>query len=129
MCPLVVSDTLPRPFRLPEAPVRADLMAKYFRALGDPTRLRILELIADHEQSVGQLVDALGRPQPTVSNHLACLRWCGFVVTRREHRNVYYSIADQRVVELLRLAGGLLGDNAGHVACCRVIDGEAPRPM
>src|SRR5829696_4144756 len=104
MCPLVGSDTPPRPFRLPKAPVPADLMA-------------------DHEQSVGQLVDALGRSQPTVSNHLACLRWCGFVVTRREHRNVYYAIADQRVVELLRLAGGLLGDNAGHVACCRVIDG------
>src|SRR5215210_7361933 len=109
MCPVVVSDTLPRPFRLPEAPGPADLMAKYFRALGEPTRLRIIELIADHEQSVGQLVDALGRSQPTVSNHLACLRWCGFVVTRREHRSVYYSIADQRVVELLRLAGGVLG--------------------
>ena len=100
----------------------ADLMAKYFRGLGDPTRLRILELIADRERSVGELVEALGRSQPTVSNHLACLRWCGFVVTRREHRSVYYSIADARVLELLRLAGGLLDDNAAHVECCRVID-------
>jgi DNA-binding transcriptional ArsR family regulator len=103
-------------------------MAKYFRALGDPTRLRILELVADRERSVGQLVDALGRSQPTISNHLACLRWCGFVVTRREHRSVYYSIADDRVVELLHLARGLLGDNAGHVECCGVIDGQAQRP-
>ena len=102
-------------------------MAKYFRALGDPTRLQILELIADRERSVGHLVDATGRSQPTVSNHLACLRWCGFVVTRREHRSVYYSIADDRVLELLRLAGGLLGDNAAHVARCRVIDADVPR--
>src|SRR5215204_5013356 len=128
MCPSVISDVPSGPFRLPEVPVPADLMAKYFRALGDPTRLRILELIADHEQSVGQLVDALGRSQPTISNHLACLRWCGFVVTRRDHRSVYSSIADDRVVELLRLVGGLLGDNAGHVECCGVIDGQAPRP-
>lgn len=129
MCPSISSHVQAGPFRLPEAPVPADLMAKYFRALGDPTRLRILELIADHERSVGQLVEALGRSQPTVSNHLACLRWCGFVVTRREHRSIYYSIADERVVELLRLAGGLLGDNGDHVECCRVIDGETPGAM
>ena len=127
MAASVASDSSPGPFRLPEAPVPADLMAKYFRALGDPTRLRILELIADRERSVGELVDALGRSQPTVSNHLACLRWCGFVVTRREHRSVYYSIADARVLELLRLAGGLLGDNAAHVECCRAIDAGAPQ--
>ena len=127
MLPSVASDIPPGPFRLPEAPVPADLMAKYFRALGDPTRLRILELIADRERSVGQLVDATGRSQPTVSNHLACLRWCGFVVTRREHRSIYYSIADPRVLELLRLAGGLLGDNAAHVERCRVIDVDTPR--
>lgn len=129
MPPAVVSDHQSGPFRLPETPVPADLMAKYFRALGDPTRLRILALIADGERSVGQLVDATGRSQPTVSNHLACLRWCGFVVTRREHRSVYYSIADARVLELLRLTGGLLGDNAAHVECCRVIDADGPRSI
>ena len=87
-----------------------------------------LELIADGELSVGGLVEATGQSQPNVSNHLACLRWCGFVVARREHRSVYYAIADDRVLDLLRLAGGLLDDNAAHVECCRVIDGDRREP-
>lgn len=114
--------TQPTPFRLPEAPARNDLVAKYFRGLGDPTRLRILELLREEgELSVGELVDRLGLAQPKVSNHLACLRWCGFVATRREHRLVYSRIADGRVVEMLDLARALLEDNAEHVAaCCRI---------
>ena len=102
-----------------------DVLAKYFRAFADPTRLTILELVAESERSVGELVSATGQSQPKVSNHLACLRWCGFVATRREHRFVYYSIADSRVSELLALAHGLLEDNAEHVACCGVLDAEA----
>jgi DNA-binding transcriptional ArsR family regulator len=110
------------PFRLPETPARSDLVAKYFRALGDPTRLRILGLLrAEGELSAGALTRQLGQAQPKVSNHLACLRWCGFVSTRREHRVVFYRLADQRVAAILDLAQGLLDDNAGHVAaCCRI---------
>jgi ArsR family transcriptional regulator, cadmium/lead-responsive transcriptional repressor len=110
------------PFRLPEAPVANDLVAKYFRGLGDQTRVRILELLRDEgELSVGELVTQLGLPQPKVSNHLACLRWCGFIEARREHRTVYNRIADQRVVQMLELAHALLADNAEHVAaCCRI---------
>ena len=116
--------TLEAPFRLPEAPERADLVAKYFRGLGDTTRLRILTLLRDEgELSVGVLVERLGVAQPKVSNHLACLRWCGFVETRREHRVVNYRIADDRVVGMLDLAHALLADNAEHVAsCCRIED-------
>jgi ArsR family transcriptional regulator, cadmium/lead-responsive transcriptional repressor len=110
------------PFRLPETPARSDLVAKYFRALGDPTRLRILGLLqAEGELSAGVLTRRLGKAQPKVSNHLACLRWCGFVTTRREHRVVFYRLADQRVAAIFDLAQGLLDDNAGHVAaCCRI---------
>lgn len=61
-------------------------------------------------------------PQATVSTHLACLRWCGFVLTRRANRSVMYRIADQRVAELVALAHALLRDNAEHVAACRTID-------
>lgn len=114
--------TLNSPFRLPAAPAEADLMAKYFRVLGDRTRLRIVELIADRERSVGELVRLLDEPQPKVSNHLACLRWCGFVVTRREHRTIHYRLADERVAAVVELARGLLEDNAEHVAACRRVD-------
>ncbi len=112
------------PFRLPENPTAPDLVAKYFRGLGDPTRLRILELLRGEELSVGQLVDALGLGQSKVSNHLACLRWCGFVDSRREHRIVYYRIADERVEQLLDLGDALLSENEEHVRACRRIDGE-----
>ena len=113
------------PFQLPEQPLEVDMLAKYFRGLGDPTRVRILELLREHEElSVGDLVDRLGQSQPKVSNHLACLRWCGFVESRREHPSVYYRIADSRVAELLALGRALLEDNAEHVAACRRIDSK-----
>jgi DNA-binding transcriptional ArsR family regulator len=112
------------PFRLPEAPGEEDLLAKYFRALGDPTRLRVLELLRDGELSVGELVAALGVPQPKVSNHLACLRWCGFVTTRRQHRTIHYQLADARVAEIVGLARQLLSENAEHVAACGRIDAK-----
>jgi DNA-binding transcriptional ArsR family regulator len=112
------------PFRLPDSPDEQDLLAKYFRALGDPTRLRVVELLCDGERSVGELVAALGLSQPKVSNHLACLRWCGFVATRREHRTIHYRLADERVREIVSLARQLLADNADHVAACTRIDAK-----
>ena len=117
------------PFALSEAPTEPELIGKYFRALGDPTRVRILELLREHgELSVGELVERLGQSQPKVSNHLACLRWCGFVHTRRDHPTVYYRVADERVTQLLALAHALLSDNAEHVAACRRIDSTGVLP-
>lgn len=117
--------TSPVPFALPDSPVESDLLAKYFRGLGDPTRVRILALLTEQgELSVGELVARLGQSQPKVSNHLACLRWCGFVATRREHPSVFYRVADGRVEQVLGLARELLGDNAEHVAACGHIDRE-----
>jgi ArsR family transcriptional regulator, cadmium/lead-responsive transcriptional repressor len=111
------------PFVISDAPTEPELVGKYFRALGDSTRVRILELLREHgELSVGELVARLGVSQPKVSNHLACLRWCGFLVTRREHPTVLYRIADDRVAELLALGQALLADNAEHVAACRRVD-------
>jgi ArsR family transcriptional regulator, cadmium/lead-responsive transcriptional repressor len=113
------------PFRLPAAPDEASLLAKYFRVLGDRTRLRILEVLLDREHSVGELVELLGEPQTKVSNHLACLRWCGFVSTRREHRTVHYSLADERLREVIGLGRALLHRNAEHIAACGRIDESA----
>ncbi len=113
------------PFALPEQPTEPDLIAKYFKVLSDPTRVRILELLQERgELSVGELVRALAQSQSKVSNHLACLRWCGFVHTRREHPSVLYRVADQRVIEVLTLGRALLADNTEHVAACRRVDGK-----
>ena len=122
-----MTDTAPllAPFALPERLTESDLVAKYFQVLSDSTRVRILELLDERgELSVSELVEALGESQPKVSNHLACLRWCGFVHTRREHPSVLYRVADERVLAVLALGRALLGDNAEHVAACRRVDGK-----
>jgi DNA-binding transcriptional ArsR family regulator len=112
------------PFLLPDAPAEPDLVAKYFKVLSDPTRVRVLELLHEHgELSVGDLVGRLGEPQPKISNHLACLRWCGFVARERRHPHVFYRVADQRVLDLLDLGRTLLADNAEHLASCRQVGG------
>jgi DNA-binding transcriptional ArsR family regulator len=107
------------PFQLPAAPARSDLVSKYFRTLADPTRLRILQLLASEgELSVGEIASRLDIAIAGISNHLVCLRWCGFVATRREHRTVFNFVADERVLTLLELGDALLADNAEHVAAC-----------
>ena len=95
---------------------------RVFKALSDTTRLRILGLLqTERELSAGELTRRLAQPQPKVSNHLACLRWCGVVATRRQHRVLYYRLADRRVAAMLKLADALLDANADHVAaCCRI---------
>jgi DNA-binding transcriptional ArsR family regulator len=112
------------PFVLPDRPAEPDLVAKYFRGLGDVTRVRILGLLEERgEMSVGELVAAVGQAQSKVSNHLACLRWCGFVDAHRHGREVRYRVADPRVGQLLELGRALLADNAEHVAACGRIGG------
>lgn len=98
------------------------LVAKFFRALGDPSRLRILELLLEGERSVGECVETLRLTQSRVSSHLACLSDCGYVTLRREGRKSYYSVADARVVDLVRLATALAAENAEAVAACSRID-------
>lgn len=95
-----------------------EIRARFFRALGDPKRLKILELLLEGERSVGEIVQHLQAPQGRVSNHLACLRWCGFVETRRDGKYVYYRLADSRVHDLLRLADAMIADNATAIASC-----------
>ena len=67
--------------------------ARFFRVLGDPTRLKILELLGERERTVGELVSAVAQPQPRVSTHLACLRHCGFVSPERRGKEVVYRLA------------------------------------
>lgn len=92
--------------------------ARFFRVLGDPTRLRIVELLVDRPHTVSELMAGLGAPQGRVSNHLACLRWCRFVDDERRGRQVIYRIADPRVAGLVGMARGLAGEHGEHLASC-----------
>lgn len=101
-----------------------ELSARFFRVLGDPTRIRLLQLLLDApagECSVGELVATLGAPQSRVSTHLGCLRWCGLVQMRREGKQVFYRVLDPRVRELLRLGGAVLHEHAAGVASCGLV--------
>ena len=66
--------------------------SKYFKAFGDPTRLRILAFLSAGESTVGDIVRAIGLTQPTISRHLAILREAGIVAGRRHGQQVYYSL-------------------------------------
>jgi DNA-binding transcriptional ArsR family regulator len=101
------------------------LLAKFFNGFANSTRLSILLLLSQRgEMKVGELVSELGAPQPRVSDHLRCLSWCGYVEVRREGRNAFYSVADGRVLEILKLGEALLRDNADRVESCEENDGE-----
>lgn len=117
---MAAQSVIDAPFLLAAQPSEPELLAKYFKVLADPARVRVLELLDERgELSVGELTAALGLGRTNVSNHLGCLRWCGFVETRREHRTIHYRVADERAGRLLELGRALLADNAEHVAACR----------
>jgi len=97
------------------------LLSRLFNGFSNPTRLSILLLLARHgETRVGELVEELEAPQPRISDHLRCLAWCGYVDVRREGRNAYYSIADERVMQIIGLGESLLRDNLERVEACDV---------
>jgi len=93
------------------------LKAEFFKALGHPARIRILELLAEGEQSVTELMPELGLEPSNLSQQLAVLRRAGMVVHRKQGNNVIYSIASDDMAELLLLARkvltGLLKDQMG----------------
>lgn len=106
---------------LPSTRERASVLARFFRGLDEPLRVLILELLLEGEKSVSELVEAIGSPQGRVSAHLGCLRWCGYVTTRREGRRVYYRLADERVRALLRIAQELMADHAPQLLACGIV--------
>lgn len=104
-----------------------ETLAAFFQGLADPTRLRILGLLLDGPRTSGEIVRHIGRHQPTVSSHLTCLRFCGFIEARREGRNVWYALVDPRVRRFLELGERYLGENAERIAACKVIGAERRR--
>ncbi len=105
---------------------RATVLARFFRGLDDPTRVFMLELLLSGEKTVSELVELTGSPQGRVSTHLGCLRHCGYVKTRREGRNVFYRLADDRVRALLRIAQELMADHAQELLSCAVVSPDVP---
>ena len=98
------------------------LLARLFNGFANSTRLSILLLLTQRgEMKVGELVRELEAPQPRVSDHLRCLSSCGYVQVRREGRNAYYSVSDERIMTILSLGEELLRDNQDPLMACETI--------
>lgn len=98
-----------------------EVVARFFHGLADSNRVKILLFLLEGPKTTGEIVQHLGRRQPSVSAHLTCLRFCGFVEARREGRNVVYELIDPRVRKLLELGERMLEENAERIMACRVI--------
>lgn len=101
-----MAHVVPLPHPLPAR--LAEEIARKFRAIGEPTRIRLLDRLRDGEASVQELTDALGTSQQNVSKHLGILASSGILSRRRDGNRVLYAVADDSVFELCAtVCGGL----------------------
>ncbi|HEX4345671.1 MAG TPA: metalloregulator ArsR/SmtB family transcription factor [Solirubrobacteraceae bacterium] len=84
------------------------LKAEFFRLLGHPARVRILELLREGEQSVGSLQSALELDSSGTSQHLTAMRRQGLLESRRAGTSVFYRVKDPRIFQLLEVAKQIL---------------------
>jgi DNA-binding transcriptional ArsR family regulator len=99
--------------------------AEFFRVLGHPVRVRILELLRERERPVGDLQAALGIDSSGTSQHLGALRKQGLIEGRRAGTSVYYRVKDPRTFHLLEVARQILTSHFEHT---QAILGELARP-
>ncbi|SFR01931.1 transcriptional regulator, ArsR family [Lentzea waywayandensis] len=78
--------------------------AEFFKTLGHPARIRVLELLSEREHSVAEMLPEVGIEAANLSQQLAVLRRAGLVTTRKEGSNVFYSLTSPHVAELLAVA-------------------------
>ncbi len=84
------------------------LKAEFFKTLGHPARIRVLELLSEREQAVAELLPHVGIEPAHLSQQLAVLRRAGLVTARRDGSNVIYSLTSPEVADLLAVARGIL---------------------
>ena len=90
-----------KPLLLPE--VKATHLADLFSTLSDPSRVRIIAVLLEQELSVGSLAEALGMSESAVSHQLRGLRQLRLVRSRRQGRQIFYSLDDAHVAEIFRM--------------------------
>lgn len=99
-------------------PAGRDLLARFYRALGDPTRLALLAFCAERERTGNECVVHAGLSQGRVSAHLGCLVSCGLLEVRRAGRFAYYRVTDPRAADLVGLGASMVSDHAASIAAC-----------
>jgi DNA-binding transcriptional ArsR family regulator len=81
---------------------QAELAVEVFRMLSDTTRVRLLWALIERELAVNELATRVGKPAPSVSQHLAKLRMARLVATRRKGTQVFYRLENEHVARLVR---------------------------
>lgn len=81
-----------------------ELKADFFKTLGHPARIRVLELLSEREHAVAEMLPQVGIEPAHLSQQLAVLRRTGLVTSRKEGSAVYYSLTSPHVAELLAVA-------------------------
>src|SRR5262245_5312574 len=84
------------------------LKAEFFKTLGHPARIRVLELLSQREHAVSEMLPEVGIEPANLSQQLAVLRRMGLVTTRKEGSAVFYSLTSPQVAELLAVARQIL---------------------
>ncbi|MGW5779444.1 ArsR/SmtB family transcription factor [Streptomyces sp. NPDC003863] len=106
------------------------LKAEFFKTLGHPVRIRVLELLSEREHAVSEMLPQLGIEPAHLSQQLAVLRRANLVVARREGATVFYSLTDPQVAELLTVArsilSGVLAGQAELLADLQASTGKPP---
>jgi len=91
------------------------LHAAVCRALGHPTRMKLLDLLRDGEECVCRLAPKVGVTESHLSQILAILRRAGVVETRREGHSIFYRVRDERIFEVIDRMREILADQLAHV--------------
>jgi ArsR family transcriptional regulator len=104
--------------------------AEFFKTLGHPARIRVLELLSEREQAVGEMLPEVGIEATNLSQHLAVLRRAGLVTFRKDGSTVYYALTSPRVAELLvvarRILTEVLSGQVELLADLRTAPGSSP---
>lgn len=87
-----------------------DLQAELCQSLGNPIRLRIIHSLKEAPKSVGEISAEMGLAQPTASRHLSVLRANGILTAHRKAQEVFYEIANQKVMEVCEMMRSILAE-------------------
>jgi DNA-binding transcriptional ArsR family regulator len=101
--------------------------AAFFKTLGHPARIRVLELLSQREHAVGEMLPEVGIEAASLSQQLTVLRRAGLVTSRKDGSTVYYSLTSPQVAELLQVARRILTEVlAGQVELLADLQAAAP---
>lgn len=101
-----------------------EIYSKFFHGLSNPTRYKIILSLIDGEKNVGELAEDTGCSQSLISMQLKCLKWCNFVKSSKEGKNINYYIADERITTLLKLGHDISDGNTFNIYTCEILNNE-----